>query len=263
MPEAWGARNCRPARCWLQPGGGQDPPDRAFANAVTAADKFALDAPVAPARVLPGQLLDEFAYLVRDRRASRGVRVSPFLPGQALMPGEEGARGHDSVQPEAGGQQPSQSGDHCAVGPVRPRAGNLTAQDEYLVPKYQDLRVLRGITPGEEDQPAEQPDHEQVDKADEHDRWRTECPGPHPARLRHGQIRREPALLQHDPHPAPDQACPPRPRSEAHSARRGLRSDELRSRNQERAGPPQLVDREWGHLTGTSQMAMDIANSGC
>src|ERR1022692_1874007 len=34
---------------------------------------------------------------------------------------------------------------------------------------------------------------------------RTECPGPHPAGLRHGQIRREPALLQHDPDPAPDQ----------------------------------------------------------
>ena len=34
---------------------------------------------------------------------------------------------------------------------------------------------------------------------------RTECPGPHPAGLRHGQMRREPALLQHDPHPAPDQ----------------------------------------------------------
>jgi hypothetical protein len=74
------------------------------------------------------------------------------------------------VQPETGRQEPGQSGDHCAVSPVRPRAGNLTAQDEDLVPKYQDLRVLRSVAPGEEDQPAEQPDHEQVDKSDEHDR---------------------------------------------------------------------------------------------
>jgi hypothetical protein len=74
------------------------------------------------------------------------------------------------VQPEPGGQQPGQSGDHGAVGPVRPRTGSLVAQDEDLVPKYQDLRVLRGIAPGEEDQPAGQPDHEQAGKPDEHDR---------------------------------------------------------------------------------------------
>lgn len=86
------------------------------------------------------------------------------------MPGEEGARGHDSVQPEAGWQQLGQGGDHCPVGPVQLRPDSLTPQDGDLVPKYQDLRVLRGIAPGEEDQPAEQPDHEQVDKADEHDR---------------------------------------------------------------------------------------------
>ena len=86
------------------------------------------------------------------------------------MPGQEGARGHDSVQPEARWQQPGQGRDHGAVGPVRPRARNLTAQDADLVPKYQDLRVLRSVAPGQEDQPAEQPDHEQVDKSDEHDR---------------------------------------------------------------------------------------------
>jgi hypothetical protein len=86
------------------------------------------------------------------------------------MPGQEGVRGHDSVPPEGGRQQPGQSGDHGAVGPVRPRAGNLTAQDENLVPQYQDLRVLGSVAPGEEDQPAEQPDHEQVDKSDKHDR---------------------------------------------------------------------------------------------
>lgn len=82
------------------------------------------------------------------------------------MPGQEGARGHDSVQPEASWQQPGQA----AVGPVRPRARNLTAQGADLVPKYEDLRVLRSVAPSEEGQQAEQPDHEQVDKSDEHDR---------------------------------------------------------------------------------------------
>jgi hypothetical protein len=36
--------------------------------------------------------------------------------------------------------------------------------------QYQDLRVLRSVAPCEEDQLAEQPDHEQVDKPEEHDR---------------------------------------------------------------------------------------------
>jgi hypothetical protein len=55
-----------PARLWPEPGGGQDPPDRAFAKTVAGAGKLALDTPVAPPRVLPGQLLDERAYLARD-----------------------------------------------------------------------------------------------------------------------------------------------------------------------------------------------------
>jgi hypothetical protein len=86
------------------------------------------------------------------------------------MPGQEGARGHDSVHPEAGWQQLGQGGDHGAVSPIRPRAGSLAAQDGDLMTQYQDLRVLRSVAPGEEDQPAEQSDHEQVDKSEEHDR---------------------------------------------------------------------------------------------
>src|SRR5260370_31775719 len=65
------------------------------------------------------------------------------------------------------GHQPEQLNSHVAGSEAV--QGNLTAQDEDLVPKYLDLRVLRSIAPGEEDQPAEQPDHEQIDKSDEHD----------------------------------------------------------------------------------------------
>jgi hypothetical protein len=45
---------------------------------VAEADELALDAPVAPARILPGQLLDERVDFIWDSRASRGVRVGPF-----------------------------------------------------------------------------------------------------------------------------------------------------------------------------------------
>ena len=44
----------------------------------------------------------------------------------------------------------------------------LTAQDRNLVPQHQDFRVFRGVAAREERQPAEQPDHEQIDEAKEH-----------------------------------------------------------------------------------------------
>ena len=38
------------------------------------------------------------------------------------------------------------------------------------MPQYQDLYVLGGVAAGEQRHPAEQPDHEQVEEANEHDR---------------------------------------------------------------------------------------------
>jgi hypothetical protein len=67
----------RAARGGCEPGRGQDPPYRSRADPVPEAEEFALDAPVSPPRVLPGQPPDQFADLLRDRRASDGVRVGP------------------------------------------------------------------------------------------------------------------------------------------------------------------------------------------
>jgi hypothetical protein len=85
------------------------------------------------------------------------------------VPGEQGARRHDPVQPKVPGQQPRQRGDHRAVSPVWLRPGDLAAQDSDLVPQYQDLHVFGGIAAGEQSQPAEQPDHEQIGKTEEHE----------------------------------------------------------------------------------------------
>ncbi len=85
------------------------------------------------------------------------------------MPGQQGARGHDPVQPQVPGQQPGQGSEHGAVSPVRPRTRDLTPQHRDLVPQDQDLRVLGGITPGQERQPAERTDQGQVDKTEQHD----------------------------------------------------------------------------------------------
>ena len=46
----------------------------------------------------------------------------------------------------------------------------LTPQHRHLMPQYQDLRVLGGVASRQQRQPAEYPDHEQVDETDQHER---------------------------------------------------------------------------------------------
>jgi hypothetical protein len=137
---------------------------------VPETEEFALDSPVPPPRILPGQPTDQLTDLLRDRRAPGGVRIGPFLLDHAPVPGEQRGGCHDPVQPQMLGQQSRERADHRAVGPVWFRAGDLAAQYGDLLPQYQDLHVLGGIAAGEQRHPAEQPDHEQVEEANEHDR---------------------------------------------------------------------------------------------
>jgi hypothetical protein len=74
------------------------------------------------------------------------------------------------VQPQVSRQQPGQGGEHGTVSPVRPGAGDLPAQDSDLVPQREYLYILRGIASRQQRQPAEHPDHEQIDEASEHER---------------------------------------------------------------------------------------------
>jgi hypothetical protein len=89
---------------------------------------------------------------------------------KAPVPGQEGTWGHDPVQQQVPGQQPGQGGEHGTSRPVRPRARDLPAQNRDLVPEHQDLRVPSSVIPRQQHQPAEHPDHEEIDEADEHER---------------------------------------------------------------------------------------------
>ena len=57
--------------CRAEPGRGQDPADCSRADSMAEAEELALDAPVSPPRVLPGQVQDQIADLLGDSRASR------------------------------------------------------------------------------------------------------------------------------------------------------------------------------------------------
>jgi len=124
------------------------------------------------------------------------------LPGFFQVMGGEHDRG--SRRQQLADQQPRA----VAALRVQPRGGLIqeqdlrTAQDRHGEIETVPLTARKGS----------HRDPRAVPEADQAQRFgnrpgRTECPGPHPAGLRHGQIRREPTLLQHDSHPAPDQAA--------------------------------------------------------
>ena len=58
---------------------------------------------VPPVRVPPGQLPDQLADVLRDLRASGGVRIGPFVLDDAPVPGEQGGGCHDPVQSKGAG----------------------------------------------------------------------------------------------------------------------------------------------------------------
>jgi hypothetical protein len=74
------------------------------------------------------------------------------------------------VQPQATWQQPGESGEHGAVSPVWSGPGDLPPQHSDLVPQHEDLRILPSVAARQQHQPAKDPDHEQVDHTDQHDR---------------------------------------------------------------------------------------------
>jgi hypothetical protein len=80
------------------------------------------------------------------------------------VPGQQGSRCYDPVQPQLPGQQPGQGGEHGTISPARLRTRDLPTQDRDLVPQDQDLRILGGVAADQERQPTEHPDYEQVDK---------------------------------------------------------------------------------------------------
>ena len=81
------------AWCGAEAGGGQDPADRARAQAVSEPGEFALDAAVAPGGILLGQAQHQVADLVTDRWAAGPVGSRSILGDQAAVPGQQRGRG--------------------------------------------------------------------------------------------------------------------------------------------------------------------------
>ena len=118
--------------------------------------------------VLGGEPLDERGDLSADRWPSDPVRIGPLPCDQAAMPPQDGAGRDQTVHPQPPRQEPDQRGEDCAVGPVQPGPRMGAAQHGDLVPQHEQLGILRGRCPTEQDQPAAQPDEDDVEQAEGH-----------------------------------------------------------------------------------------------
>jgi hypothetical protein len=76
--------------------------------------------------------------------------------------------GDDPLRPQLAGQQPRQRGQHRTIRPRQPRPADLAAQHGHLMPQYDDLDVLRGVGSGQQRQPAQHPQHAQVQHPHSH-----------------------------------------------------------------------------------------------
>jgi hypothetical protein len=91
--------------------------------------------------------------------------AGPVPPDEAGMPTQQGPRGDDQakVAELAAGQEPGQRGQDRTVRPRQPRCLDLPLEHGDLMAQDQDLSVLETTGAGEQHEPAEHPQHRQVD----------------------------------------------------------------------------------------------------
>jgi hypothetical protein len=85
----------RSAWCRPETGRGQNPADRTRAETVSEPNEFALDASMAPGRILLRYARHEVADLLTDGWAVGPGWIGPLLGDQAAMPGEQSGWSND------------------------------------------------------------------------------------------------------------------------------------------------------------------------
>jgi hypothetical protein len=106
------------------------------------------------------------AHASRDNAC--GGLLSRRLGGDPQAPPMNGAGGDQAVRPQLSRQEPDQRGEDRAVGPAQAGPGMGAAQHGDLVPQHEQLRVRGRRRAAEQDQPAAEPDEDQVEQAEGH-----------------------------------------------------------------------------------------------
>jgi hypothetical protein len=90
------------------------------------------------------------------------VWIGPLLCDQAAVPGQQRAGGNHAVDAQLAGKYAGQGGQDCSVRPSGLRFADLTAQHRDFVAQDEDLDVLGGGSAGEQPEPAEHRDRDQI-----------------------------------------------------------------------------------------------------
>jgi hypothetical protein len=105
--------------------------------------QLALDAPVAPARVLLGQPQDQRDHVVGERRAPASRRaMRPLARHQPTVPAQDRVRGDEEARPAPARQRAAQCREDRAVDGAELGSLHLAAQHLELVAEHGDLNVL-------------------------------------------------------------------------------------------------------------------------
>ena len=72
--------------------------------------------------------------------------------------------------PQPAGEQAGQGGQDRSAWPTQARPGHLTTQHRYVVTQDEYLDILGGGAAGEQSEPAEQPECDQIQQSKRHDR---------------------------------------------------------------------------------------------
>jgi DDE domain len=108
-------------------------PSRTTLRLAGGPEQLALDALVAPARVLPGQADDQLLHLLTDGRSPRSTRASPHTRDAAPVPAQQRLWPDEEARPAGSGQHAT---DRCQQGPVgglEPGTWDLATQHAKLV----------------------------------------------------------------------------------------------------------------------------------
>jgi hypothetical protein len=185
IASAWARRNCAQVgpvrRRGIDPGLGQNLPHRGGGDPDTQSGELAVDATVAPARILAGQPQDQATDVAPCGGPARAAR--PDLAAHRRRSRSRCHRstvsgvtssfwGHQQPQsrPPGLGDHTGQRGDQRPVGPCQSRPAYLLAlQYAELVTQQQDLGFLPCALPAGQPRPGEHADDENVDEPKTHD----------------------------------------------------------------------------------------------
>ena len=132
----------------------EDRPDARGGDDDARGGEFAVDAAVAPVRVLLREAEYQGGGPFRDSRSTwPGVRVGPVLGDEIALPTQQGCRLDEEVSESTTGEQSCQSGQHRSICWFQRRAVHLALEDRHLMTQDHDLdREVRISATDEADQ---------------------------------------------------------------------------------------------------------------